>query len=127
MKPTNFDAQAGQFFPSVDEAADWTRNYRDKHPRLAADGSAKKVLYATYFGNDFLQKIMGQPGCVGLRFYKATDSDKDSHILVVGVDKDGNDLVRRKNENGEETEEVMVGNWGVQCPTWCSTGPLSGN
>lgn len=125
---TPFTAEAGKFFPNIQEAADWTKTYRKDHPRLAADGTAKKVLYATYFDNAFLQKFMEQPHCVGLRFYQAADSNKERHIIVVGVDADGNDILKVKDSNGQLTgEDGLVGNWGHRCPDYCSTGELAGN
>ncbi|WP_139924029.1 hypothetical protein [Hymenobacter sp. DG01] len=132
----DFNTQAGHFFPSVAEAANWTRNYRNKYPRLSSDGHTNKVLYSTYFGSSFLRQIMDQPDCVGIRFYKAIDPKGDEHILAVGTDANGNDLVLRRKVNttnntssikGTEDTEVMVGNWGHRCPDYCSTGELSGN
>jgi hypothetical protein len=121
----DFTTQAGQMFPSIEEAADWTRNYRKEHPQLEADGKKAKVLYATYFDNEFLMKFMAQEGCVGLRFYQGTDGQKDRHIIVVGVDENGHDILKQKDEKGVETgEDGLVGNWGHTCPDQCSPGEL---
>lgn len=94
-----FNPNAGAPIP-LSEAEQWTANYR-KDPLTEAEKSGRKRINAYYFGNELLDKIQAQPGCVGLRLYmgisksKEADGNDESQIMVVGVDKDGRDIVPR--------------------------------
>ena len=48
----------------LDVAANWTKNYRDKHP---------KETISQFFGKEILEKILTQENCLGIRFYYAYD------------------------------------------------------
>jgi hypothetical protein len=43
-------------------AAEWTRNHRERHPH----GSISQ-----FFGQEILQRLLQQPGCLGIRIYYA--------------------------------------------------------
>jgi hypothetical protein len=45
-------------------AANWTKNYREKHPG---------ETISQFFGKEILQKILSQENCLGIRFYYAHD------------------------------------------------------
>ena len=62
-----FNPNAGAPIP-LSEAEQWTANYRNE-PLTDAEKGGRKRINAYYFGNDLLDKIQSQPGCVGLRFY----------------------------------------------------------
>lgn len=68
---------------SLETATSWTANFRENHPNATK---------AYFFGNDLLEQVMAQTGCVGLRFYNAIDEDGGTHLVVVGVDEEENDL-----------------------------------
>ena len=40
-----------------------------------------------------LDELLAQPGCSGMRFYYGRDKGGESSLILVGVDKVGNDLV----------------------------------
>jgi hypothetical protein len=46
-----------------------------------------------YFGKDVVEKIMKQPGCVGVRMYYKTRANGSSGIVIVGYDKNNKDFV----------------------------------
>lgn len=48
-----------------------------------------------FFWADPVRKLLGQRGVVGLRYYHGVDEKGGYHIVLVGVDKDGKDIVRR--------------------------------
>jgi len=62
-------------------AASWTKNHREKHP-------GQPVSH--FFGKEILQKILGQEGCQGIRFYPLNE-DGQKHLIMVGATSDGND------------------------------------
>ncbi|HZY35842.1 MAG TPA: hypothetical protein VFE53_04295 [Mucilaginibacter sp.] len=76
----------------LDEAASWTRNYREKHPG---------ETISQFFGRDILERILAQDGCLGIRFYYALDHAGKKHLVITGVVSDGNDQI---NEDHFETD-----------------------
>ena len=79
-------------------AADWTQNHRHRNPGH---------VISQFFGQEILNKILQQPGCVGIRFYYANSkpltgwqrfvnkcfpkSEGEVHLIITGVTKDGKD------------------------------------
>lgn len=50
------------------------------------------AVLAHYFGKDVVEKTMKQPGCVGVRTYYGKRADGKSGFVIVGIDKNGNDM-----------------------------------
>ena len=61
-----------------------------------------------YFGKDIVDKTMKQPGCVGVRMYYGKNVNGKSGFVIVGVDKNGSDLV----------PVVIAGPLDI-CPPYC--------
>src|SRR5688572_7882829 len=100
-----FDPTAGTPIPLV-TAEEWTANYRAE-PLTDAEANGRKRINAYYFGNELLETIQNQEGCVGLRFYMGVEKKnvngqqkEESQLLVVGVDKDGYDIIPRQTADG---------------------------
>lgn len=101
-----FTGKEGEEFPLA-TAAEWTANYRAANPG---------DIQAHFFGMDILNKILAQPGCVGLRMYYALDENGVKQMIVVGV-------------NADETDQYTktIAERGFPCPPYCSGGsPLNG-
>jgi hypothetical protein len=81
-------------------AAAMTAEFRKNYP------NATKAVYYT---NDVFEDIMSQEGCEGIRIYNAINSDNKLTNVLVGVDKDGNDMVNGK-----------VYDFAALCPSACS-------
>lgn len=127
-----FNPNAGAPIPLA-EAQQWAASYRNE-PLTDVEKGGRKRINAYYFGNELLDKIQGQPGCVGLRFYMGLSKPKtgegkpdESQIMVVGVDKDGHDIVSRPGLDGTLMyEDGIVGDDAAKCPPMCdATSPLS--
>jgi hypothetical protein len=58
-----------------------------------------------------LDELLAQPGCAGVRYYYGLDVAGKDSLILVGVDKDGNDMV-----NG-----VLI-NASFPCPPFCGGG-----
>ena len=69
----------------LDEAASWTKNYREKHPG---------ETISQFFGKEILERILAQDGCLGIRFYYALDHAGKKHLVITGVVSDGNDQIQ---------------------------------
>jgi hypothetical protein len=81
--PAPYTGKEGEEF-DLELSARWTKNHREKHP---------DQYYAHFFGKEIIQRIIDQPGCVGIRMYHAFDDDDKRHIILVGATKDGHDMV----------------------------------
>ncbi len=93
---------------SLNEAAELTQRFRDNLPVI-------DDTIAEYFGKSALEDLLSQYGCIGIRIYYGIDSDMKKHLVMVGVNEDGNDLY-----DGALMER------GTICPPYCSTeNPLN--
>lgn len=127
-----FNPNAGSPIPAA-IAEQWTANYRAQ-PLTAEEQAGAKRIKAYYFGNEFLNTVQAQENCVGLRFYMGLEEDltgdksKDKYqLLVVGVDKNGYDIVPRTKADGSvDGIDDIVGDSTLKCPDVCDlTSPLS--
>ncbi|HEY4323179.1 MAG TPA: hypothetical protein VGN20_04315 [Mucilaginibacter sp.] len=134
----------------LDVAANWTRNYRDKHP---------KEIISEFFGKEILEKILTQENCLGIRFYYAYDKplsgwqrctisianfitkvlgnvDGEKHLIIVGAMSDGSDQLNVKHNAVPEENKMMlasaalhtVGEMSQPCPgsPGCPSNVLTG-
>lgn len=70
---------------------------------------APKLPEAMAFHRDVVDSILNQPGCVALRMYPARHADGNTTMVLVGVDKAGQDMT-----SGVIAEESLP------CPPWCA-------
>ncbi|SMB90382.1 hypothetical protein SAMN00120144_3732 [Hymenobacter roseosalivarius DSM 11622] len=109
-----FDPRAGRRMKPRD-AARWTRRYRDT-PRLPGD----KPTLAHYFGKEFLQGLLAEPNCAGLRIYQAIDDSGARRVVLIGVDDQGKDLLPPVKEDGTLPDNGDgVGETPMTCPSIC--------
>jgi hypothetical protein len=88
---------------SLDEAAAQTKLHRD--------GQHKGGLFL----RPELDQLLAQPGCAGLRYYYGRKAEGEDTLIMIGVDKEGNDMTQ-----GIMLEESFL------CPPWCGTAnPLN--
>ena len=95
---------------SVAEATIWFNRWMD---------SDKKIDKKGFFipGSD-LTDVMAEEGVVDSRAYMAIDNDGEHHLLIVGVDAAGNDML-------DEEAGQHVYDFTRPCPVICSaTGPF---
>lgn len=71
-------------------------------------------LTAGYMGRNIFEKILAQENAVGIRIYNGRRDDGSPTFVVIGVDRDGNDLIHG-----------VIGQKPVGCPPYCATGALS--
>ncbi|MBU1356877.1 MAG: hypothetical protein KJ620_09955 [Candidatus Edwardsbacteria bacterium] len=69
---------------------------------------AKKEVKALYYGKDAISKILRQRGCIGLRIYYAKKTTGANTLVITGVDKKGNDIVKGP-----------LAEFGFPCPPYC--------
>jgi hypothetical protein len=86
---------------SLETATHFTKTFVEAYPNE----------YQTYtLGRNIIDLILAQPGCVGMRFYYGLNDQGQKTLVYVGVDANGNDLVKKTmvTENG-----VMMSDQGV--------------
>lgn len=88
-----------------------------KSHRVALDEAAAQAKRARdggikggYFHRKDLDDLLAQPGCVGIRYYYGRKGDGQDTLIVVGVDKEGNDMTQ-----GVVMEDSF---W---CPPFCGS------
>jgi hypothetical protein len=104
------------------KAREWIRHYRRASPGGEHGG---------FFHIKPVLELLAQPGCAGLRYYHAVDGDGDYHVILVGVDGEGNDIVRRtvvtNPRPGAKMSPASLTGGGdaillddhFRCPPWC--------
>lgn len=101
--------------PALDEKAVFTGN--EQH-QITTETALRYVsnyhsivgdqLTAGYMGRNIFEKILAQEGTVGVRIYNARLDDGSPTYVIVGVDRDGNDII-----GGVIGEDI------VPCPPQC--------
>ncbi|MBA2613603.1 MAG: hypothetical protein H0U95_16695 [Bacteroidetes bacterium] len=92
---------------TLHDASIWTASYRN--------GGGSNGVNAHFFGVEKLKLILAQKDCVGVRMYYAKDDTGKPALVLVGVDKNENDL-----SNG------VILDRSVPCPSYCGTpNPLN--
>jgi hypothetical protein len=63
-----------------------------------------------HLGRNIIDKILAQPGCVGMRFYYGLNEEGRKTLVYVGIDAEGKDIVTQTmiTENG-----VMMNHEGI--------------
>jgi hypothetical protein len=84
----------------LDEAASWTKNYREKHPG---------ETISQFFGKEILERILAQDDCLGIRFYYALDHAGKKHLVITGVVSDGNDQINEDHYEEATAEAPATG------------------
>jgi hypothetical protein len=90
-------------------AKEWTANYRINHP-----GETE----SHFFGNEIIQQILNEAGCIGIRIYYATDEAGNKKLLLVGVDEMGNNLLPAEGAR-VDGEGNTVADYSFPCPNMC--------
>ena len=70
--------------------------------------NASEDVIAQNFGKELVNKILAQPGCVGVRLYYGKHADGKSGIIIVGVDKNGKDIITG-----------VIAKPAIICPPYC--------
>lgn len=113
-------------FPVADAIA-MTKRYRESVP--------KGTFRAGYFHTEAFTTLLNQRGCRGIRIYLGRHEDGTLNLIMVGVNRHGNDMVRTTvtsgdvvalSEGDDDGGEVMQDSF--PCPTLCPDGsPLGGD
>jgi hypothetical protein len=72
------------------------------HQRSKAFTAARglKRVMGGFYGKKTLLRILGQPNCVGIRYYLARNARGQQTLVLVGEDKEGKLLLRLMIDEG---------------------------
>jgi hypothetical protein len=70
--------------------------------------SSTAAVKGGFFARNAFEKILAQPGVIGIRFYYAQKDDGSPTLILVGVDAKGQDI-----QTGLLMERT------IDCPPWC--------
>jgi hypothetical protein len=88
------------------------KDYNDLHP---------SEQYCFNVGKNIIHQILAQPGCEGLRIFKAINETGMETIVYAGIDKSGNVIFECSavNEDGKlGTVEAVIGDKGQGVWNW---------
>lgn len=83
---------------SLNDGAEMTAEYRKQNP---------DTTIAHFFGREILEKLLAQDNCMGIRMYYGINTEGEKQLVLVGADKDENDLLD------------LVADLSFICPTNC--------
>jgi hypothetical protein len=65
---------------------------------------------AYYLGRNIIEKILAQPGCVGMRFYYGINEQGQKTLVYMGMDANGQDIVKQTvvSQNGSMMNEEAI-------------------
>ena len=84
------------------EASKYIQNFKN-HPTTP-------TIKGGHFARNIFEKILAQPGCVGISYYYAALDDGSPTMVLVGVDQNGNDI-----DSGVIAEAIYP------CPPFCGS------
>ena len=101
---------------SHEMAADFVRSYENTYPNAT-------IGYTV--GRNIIDQILAQPGCAGLRFYNAINEFGQTTLVYVGVDAQGNDMIKTVivDAAGNIAEKNAMVADRVQDPSTTTTKP----
>ncbi|GAB3293254.1 hypothetical protein [Hymenobacter tenuis] len=116
-----FEADAGRLFSDTAIARGLTRAHRNDN----SDKTNCNKAYAFYFNEDSIKKVLDQDNAVGFRVYlaKNTGNRFKEDIIIVAVDKQGNDLFGPKpsTKTGAIADFYKMLGTPMKCPYNCDT------
>ncbi len=77
------------------------KNYREANPT---------DVQCYMIGREIIEKILSQPGCVGLKFYNAYNEAGEKTLVYVGIDQNGKGILEYSviNTQGELASEKGI-------------------
>lgn len=116
MADYKFDGSEGKPIDLATAKA-WAANYRATLP------DPNKDTLAHFFGFTIIQKILAEPGCMGLRIYYGIDNLGKKQVMLVGADASGVNLLPTAMAL-DLNDENTIADVSFPCPSFCPPNPL---
>ena len=94
----------------------WKKNYFDQ--QINRGVPKDEVMKGHFFGMDIIQKILNQPGCMGIRVYYALNEDMEKRVILLGAKADHSDMDPGNGESVDGNGNTAA-NFSVDCPPIC--------
>ena len=105
----------------LDKAVEMTRRFRNDNSKILQQDYSKSLPQSEIFDKSAFEKLVGLPGCVGIRAYFGVDDKNDVRLIFVGVN-DKNEDILPGGGGGSIVE------FGQRCPPICPvSSPLNGD
>jgi len=73
--------------------------------------------YCFHVGRNVIEEVLAQPGCVGLRVYRAVNEEGKETLVYAGIDSNGKTILSYPgvDKNGKlgEVEALIGDRWGA--------------
>jgi len=86
---------------NLETASELTENYRNSYPH---------EIKGFYYSKLAITSILNQTNCVGVRIYYAQGNDGSPELVISGV-----------KANEDDMETGLLAEFGLACPSRCST------
>lgn len=94
---------------TLEQAQEWAANWNKNKLTFLE----KTELKAFAIPGQVITDVTAHPEVVDVRTYFGLDDQSNPHLMVVGVDGEGNDMIN-------EEEGLFIYNFGRPCPNWCN-------
>jgi len=107
---------ADSHYITLSQAQEMTARFRSNSTTVLKDDYATAGILpnSETFSIDAFQSFFSNPDCKGIRIYSGMDSDLKLHLIAVGVDVNGEDILPT-----EENSEIRILEEGKRCPPYC--------
>jgi hypothetical protein len=111
-KKYKFTGKEGKAMPE-DLLRNWIQKHEDHH-----------VVKGHFYGREILEKILGQPECMGIRIYYGINDKQEKVLVLVGADENGKDQWPSYSKPTGKKLKGGGGNTaadqGAPCPPFCN-------
>jgi hypothetical protein len=97
---------------SKDKADQFMKRFRDKHPE-------KDAVIARFIGSDWLNVIIDQTDCVGVRVYFGYSDAGQLEIFFIGVRADGTNIGPVGGPVSKSGGDGFMSDSTYPCPPYC--------
>lgn len=94
---------------TLQQAQEWAKNWNFKKLEFFAT----RDLKAFRISEQVIQNVTAPQRVVDIRTYLGLDEHMEPHLMIVGVDVEGNDLIDYQNG-------LYIYNFTKPCPSYCS-------
>ena len=96
----------------LEQAVTMRNLYKENKEAILAEGVIKDILpQAEMFEKQHILDLLNQDDCQGLRVYYSMDDAQNFHMLLVGVNSEGEDII--------DSNEPLILDEGERCPPTC--------
>ncbi len=86
---------------SLSDAVELTGNFQKQ--------ATPEQVIGGYFSREAVLSLLEQEGCIGIRYYYGLDNEGTPHIVLVGVNAEGNDMI-----------DGLLRERSFKCPPFCA-------